>query len=108
MKIAIVISALIIIGVVGFLAARPSSKQRELDEIYAELKSMPPVARDFVTPEGAILCLGDAYYRRDIDAAIAAKDFKTEAKPVLQKTGIKKQIDNEMVTGGWRVLNPIK
>lgn len=37
------------------------------------------------TPEGAILCLEDAYTAGDIDAAIACKDFETEARMLLER-----------------------
>lgn len=40
---------------------------------------------DNTTPEGAILCLENAYDERDIDRAVACKDFYTEAKLMLQK-----------------------
>lgn len=40
---------------------------------------------DFTTPEGAILCLEDAYDAGDIDRAIACKDFEAEAKLMLTK-----------------------
>ena len=97
MKYGLIIVVLVAVGVVVFFAARRSSKERELEEIYAKLKSLPQVARDFTTPEGAILCLEDAYRHRDIEAAIAAKDFKVEARLMLQKTGFKDYIDDEMV-----------
>ncbi|WP_293309799.1 YegJ family protein [Pedobacter sp. UBA5917] len=38
---------------------------------------------DFDTPEGAILALENAYNAKDIDAAIACKDFFEEAKTML-------------------------
>jgi hypothetical protein len=41
---------------------------------------------DFATPEGAILCLEDAYRRRDIEAACACKDFLVEATLMLLET----------------------
>ena len=41
--------------------------------------------RDFSTPQGAILKLGDAYRTRDVDAAVAAKDFTREAELVLSR-----------------------
>jgi hypothetical protein len=97
MKYAIIIIVLAVVIAIGFIASRRSNKQREQDEIYAQLKSMPPVAKDFTTPEGAILCLEDAYRRRDIEAAIAAKDFKVESRLMLQDTGFKDHIDDEMV-----------
>jgi len=40
---------------------------------------------DNTTPEGAILCLENAYDERDIDKAVSCKDFYTEAKLMLQK-----------------------
>jgi hypothetical protein len=95
------IGILILLLAVGITAVvfvlRRASKRQALDNIYAELKALPPVAKDFTTPEGAILCLEDAYRRQDIEAAIAAKDFKTEARLMLQKTGFKDHIDDEMV-----------
>lgn len=42
---------------------------------------------DFSTPEGAILCLEDAYDAKDIEKAIACKDFETEARLMLEKMG---------------------
>ena len=71
--------------------------QKAKDGLQAELMALPPVRQDFTTPEGAILCLEDAYRQRDIEAAVAAKDFKTEARLLLQKTGFKDFIDDEMV-----------
>jgi hypothetical protein len=40
---------------------------------------------DFSTPEGAILMLEDAYRRKDLDAAVAAKDFTAEARLMLSR-----------------------
>ena len=40
---------------------------------------------DFTTPEGAILCLEDAYRKHDIEAAVACRDFATEARLWLQQ-----------------------
>lgn len=97
MKIAIIIGILIVVATVTFLVFRRSGTQQAQDEIYAQLKALPPVAKDFATPEGAILCLEDAYRRHDIEAAIAAKDFKTEARLMLQKTGFKDSIDDELI-----------
>jgi len=97
MKVFIAILILVAVGVAITSVFRRASNRKTLDEIYAELKALPPVAKDFSTPEGAILCLEDAYRRHDIEAAIAAKDFKTEARLMLQKTGFKDHIDDEMV-----------
>lgn len=38
---------------------------------------------DFSTPEGAILCIEDAYDAQDIERAMACKDFEEEAKQML-------------------------
>ncbi len=97
MKNAIYIVAVLVVGAVLVCACSRSDKQRGLDATYAKLKALPPVAKDFTTPEGAILCLEDAYRRHDIEAAIAAKDFRTEARLMLQKTGFKDHVDDEMV-----------
>jgi hypothetical protein len=51
----------------------------------ADLDKLPPVAKDCSSPEGAILCLEDAYRRRDIEAAVGFKDFRTEAMMMLQR-----------------------
>jgi uncharacterized protein YegJ (DUF2314 family) len=40
---------------------------------------------DFSTPEGAILCLEDAYDEQDIDKAISCKNFMEEARMLLKK-----------------------
>lgn len=40
---------------------------------------------DFSTPEGAILCLEDAYLEGDVDKAIACKDFLREARHLLDR-----------------------
>lgn len=37
------------------------------------------------TPEEAILGLEDAYRKKDLDAAVAAKDFLTEARLMLER-----------------------
>jgi uncharacterized protein YegJ (DUF2314 family) len=41
---------------------------------------------DFTTPEGAILCIEDAYDAHDINRAMACKDFEAEAKLMLSHT----------------------
>lgn len=80
--------------------------QQAMDEMHVELMALPEVRKDFTTPEGAILCLEDAYRRKDIDAAVAAKDFKTEARLMLEKTGLKNCIDDEIVAETAEALEP--
>lgn len=43
------------------------------------LLSLKSYSMDFSTPQGALLCLEDAYRRNDTEAAVACKDFYTEA-----------------------------
>jgi uncharacterized protein YegJ (DUF2314 family) len=40
---------------------------------------------DFATPEGAILCLEDAYDEQDIERAVSCKNFVEEARMLLRK-----------------------
>jgi hypothetical protein len=64
----------------------------------AQLATLPPVAMDFSTPEGAILCLEDSYRRRDVEAAVACRDFALEAKVWLEERGsLNKQKQAEML-----------
>jgi hypothetical protein len=51
-------------------------------------------ATGFNTPEEAILALEAAYSRKDLDGAVAAKDFREEARLMLQK------IDPQLATDG--------
>ena len=95
--------AILVIAILGIIALvvvflyRRAGAQRTRDQFYAELKALPAVSKNFTTPEGAILCLEDAYRRHDLEAAIAAKDFKMEARLILLGTGLKDFIDDEMV-----------
>jgi len=43
-----------------------------------ELRARPHVEKDFDTPEGAILCLEDAYRRKNIESACICKNFLVE------------------------------
>lgn len=104
MKILITILALAIAGSGIVYAYRRVSTRKALEKIYVKLKALPPVAKDYTTPEGAILCLQDAYRHRDIEAAVAAKDFKTEARLMLQKIGFKDYMDDEMIAKTAEVL----
>lgn len=42
---------------------------------------------DLSTPEGAILCLEDAYNEHDIEKAVSCKDFYAEAQMLLERMG---------------------
>jgi hypothetical protein len=65
---------------------KKKSKEQEQEEALAELRALPRPAMDFSTPEGAILCLEDAYRRKDLDAACACKDFLIEATLLLHES----------------------
>jgi len=97
MKIAVAVVVLAWVALGIFMAWRRSGVRCPKNETYDELKRLPIVTKDFTTPEGAILCLEDAYRRRDIEAAIAAKDFNTEARLMLERTGFKDFIDDAMI-----------
>ncbi len=40
-----------------------------------ELRALPAVEKNFKTPEGAILCLEEAYRRQNIELACACRNF---------------------------------
>lgn len=61
-------------------------------------------AHDFSTPQGAILCLEDAYRNRDIEAAVRCKHFPTEARLMLKNMGNPLESDAEFVTQTAKVL----
>lgn len=65
------------------MARRKKSKEQEEQETLAKLRALPRPTMDFTTPQGAILCLEDAYRRRDIEAAVACKDFLIEGTLLL-------------------------
>jgi hypothetical protein len=74
------------------------------DAMLAELRALPRPAMDFSTPEGAILSLEDAYRRRDIEAAVACKDFQVEAVLVLLKIDPDAAEDDELQARTAEVL----
>jgi len=103
MKFYILMAALVvaIAGAISYfydhLSVRRAAR-REREKMLAELVSLPPVAADFSTPEGAVLCLEDTYRRRDIEASVACRDFVTEARIWLQERGhLSQQRKNEML-----------
>jgi hypothetical protein len=61
--------------------------------------SNPMIKSDFTTPEGAILKLEDAYRAGDIEAAVACKDFRLEARLMLEERGLlsKDKSDEELI-----------
>ena len=67
------------IGVVLVLVYPKIKKRVDRENFQKYLDSLPTYAMDLSTPQGAILCLEDAYQRKDIEAAVACKDFTLEA-----------------------------
>jgi hypothetical protein len=60
---------------------------------------------DFTTPEGAVLCLEDACRRRDVEAAVACRDFAAEAKVWIYERGhLSKQTQEEMLPEITKVM----
>lgn len=56
----------------------PASRKTQPKLTLEQLRTLPRFEADFDTPEGAILCLEDAYRRRNIESAVACKDFMIE------------------------------
>lgn len=86
-RIVLILAILATVTLGSVVAYRRAGIRRAQEATYTRLKALPPVAMDFTTPEGAILSLEDGYRRRDIEAAVAAKDFSMEAKLMLQSLG---------------------
>lgn len=61
-------------------------------------------AHDLTTPEGAILCLEDAYRSENLEAAINCKDFNTEARLMLESLGTDFSDDQEILSTTAEVL----
>jgi hypothetical protein len=55
------------------------------ESVLAKLRARPTVEKDFTTPEGAIFCLEDACRQRNIESAVACKDFMIEGIMMLLK-----------------------
>ena len=62
------------------------------------------IAHDHTTPEGAILCLEDAYRAKDIEAAVRCKDFRVEAELMLQNLQTDFSGDEEILAKATEVL----
>ena len=61
-------------------------------------------ATDFTTPEGAILMLEDAYRKKDLQAAVDAKDFVAESRVMLSTLETPFDKDEEIVEKSAEVL----
>lgn len=61
-------------------------------------------AHDMSTPEGAVLCLEDAYTAGDLAAALACKDFLTEARMLLEQVPGMDASDDELIASTAETL----
>jgi hypothetical protein len=62
------------------------------------------IKADSTTPEGAILLLEQAFRNKDIEAAVAAKDFRIEARLMLEKVNPEAAVDDETLRLATEVL----
>jgi hypothetical protein len=64
------------------------------------------IAHDFSTPEGAVLCLEDAYRAKDIEKALSCKAFLVEAATMLERSieDLKDSSERDMIAKSARVL----
>lgn len=98
-----------LIGGYTIRALRDGVKKSELKAFDAQLGGMfiddgeDYFKADFTTPEGAILSLENAYDEKDIDKAIACKDFEAEAALMLQKLN-KEIVSPEIISKTAEVL----
>ena len=115
MKIAITIIALVVVGVVLYAYFR-SKKQPTLDEIYAELKALPPVAK---TAEALLLSFR-THTTADWPDFKGLESFFTKREPYSDKIVVITEVcrfpDHEFSTehllvtetaNGWRVLHSV-
>jgi hypothetical protein len=98
MKVLIIVGMLVGIGIVVTFAYRQMAARRVREKEIAELEKLPRVSPDFTTPEGAILCLEATYPKKDVEAAVACRDFVTEARLWLrERNGMTEQLQQEML-----------
>ena len=62
------------------------------------------MALDLFTPESALKSLEDAYIRKDIEGAVASKDFRYEAKAMLTSHKNLANPDDDLVSKTAEVL----
>ena len=61
-----------------------------------QLRALPSIEHDFETPEGAVVCLEDAYRRQSIESACACKNFMIEGAVELLNVDPKLARDPEL------------
>jgi hypothetical protein len=90
-------------GILLYMRAYLRAVRRQTENKKA-IESARAYAADFTTPEGAILCLENAYRQQDLPTAVACKDFAIEARLMLQKLGSDMERDDEIVAKTAEVL----
>jgi len=85
LKITAIVFLICIVGTLLPIVTDFFSNKKSQRELSEQLSKLPPVTMDFKTPEGAILCLENAYRNQDIEAAVACKDFGVEARLMLNE-----------------------
>lgn len=97
---------LYILLAVGVVCAMiyPKVRQKAANEDYQDqLNKLPKYAADFTTPQGAILCVEDAYRKKDIEKVVTCKNFHLEAV-LMAKEKDPNTINDEIVNKMANVL----
>jgi len=68
------------------------------------LFTLTAMASDLSTPDRALKSLEEAYVRKDIEAAVAAKDFRYEAVAMLSANKNLQNVSEELVNKATEVL----
>lgn len=86
MKIVLIVF-IVVIALVALLyfIGRANRKMFESARVYE---------KNFSTPEGAVLCLEEAYRQKDLEKAVTCKDFLAEARLMLAG----KNVDHEVLS----------
>ncbi|MBL0122453.1 MAG: hypothetical protein IPP88_06870 [Betaproteobacteria bacterium] len=72
--------------------------------LFGSFFSMSSFAASFSTPENAIKTLEAAYIKKDLEAAVAARDFLNEAKLMLKNINPEFANDPEILKQTTEVL----
>jgi uncharacterized protein YegJ (DUF2314 family) len=92
-----------LIGGYTIRAIRDGKKGKELEKFDQSIglfidEGVDYYEHDFSTPEGALLCLEDAYDDQDIDKIISCKDFEEEARLMISSMdNLKKFSDDKEI-----------
>lgn len=79
-------------------------KRSLLFTLILMLFSLPAMANDLSTPDKALKSLEEAYIRKDIETAVAAKDFRYEALAMLSANKNLQNSGGDLVNKATEVL----